>query len=61
MQLKVIFRHPGSLKEMEGFHPLVKTCPNIAELIFPVTNNEETFVNLWNDALSSLRYGFTRL
>ena len=40
MQLKVIFRHPGSLKEMEGFHPQVKTCPNIAELIFPVTNNE---------------------
>lgn len=61
MQLKVIFRHPGSLKEMEGFHPQVKICPNIAELIFPVTNNEETFVNLWNDALSSLRYGFTRL
>lgn len=59
-QLKVIFRHPKARKEMEGIHPQVKTCPVFAELIFPIARDEKTLAELWNQAVASVRFGFTR-
>lgn len=46
---------------MEGIHPQVKTCPAMAELTFPIAADENTLAELWNQAVASIRYGFTRI
>ena len=59
-QHKVVFRHPKLSVDITGFHPVVKTCPAVSELLFPITDSFASTVEIWNHAIQSLNVGFTR-